>query len=95
MYPPDANKPNGKLRLMCEANPLAFLAEQGDRLPLGGIHDVRQGAGRAALGAILELEELRNIAATMKSARILGSFMRNFLVCEVGKIKMHKFAGSV
>ncbi|MTJ92571.1 MAG: class 1 fructose-bisphosphatase [Desulfovibrio sp.] len=28
MYPPDANKPNGKLRLMCEANPLAFLAEQ-------------------------------------------------------------------
>lgn len=28
MYPPDAKKPNGKLRLMCEANPLAFLAEQ-------------------------------------------------------------------
>lgn len=28
MYPPDADKPQGKLRLMCEANPLAFLAEQ-------------------------------------------------------------------
>lgn len=28
MYPPDVNKPNGKLRLMCEASPLAFLAEQ-------------------------------------------------------------------
>ena len=28
MYPPDKAKPNGKLRLMCEANPLAFLAEQ-------------------------------------------------------------------
>ena len=28
MYPADAKKPNGKLRLMCEANPLAFLAEQ-------------------------------------------------------------------
>lgn len=28
MYPPDVRKPNGKLRLMCEANPLAFLAEQ-------------------------------------------------------------------
>ena len=28
MYPPDANKPDGKLRLMCEAAPLAFLAEQ-------------------------------------------------------------------
>lgn len=28
MYPPDLVKPNGKLRLMCEAAPLAFLAEQ-------------------------------------------------------------------
>lgn len=28
MYPPDSRKPEGKLRLMCEANPLAFLAEQ-------------------------------------------------------------------
>lgn len=28
MYPPDKRKPKGKLRLMCEANPLAFLAEQ-------------------------------------------------------------------
>lgn len=28
MYPADQRKPEGKLRLMCEANPLAFLAEQ-------------------------------------------------------------------
>lgn len=28
MYPPERRKPEGKLRLMCEANPLAFLAEQ-------------------------------------------------------------------
>ncbi|MDR2743979.1 MAG: class 1 fructose-bisphosphatase [Desulfovibrio sp.] len=28
MYPADAVKPQGKLRLMCEAAPLAFLAEQ-------------------------------------------------------------------
>lgn len=28
MYPPDQRKPGGKLRLMCEAAPLAFLAEQ-------------------------------------------------------------------
>ena len=39
MYPPDAKKPNGKLRLMCEANPLAFLAEQA-----GG--KARDGHGR-------------------------------------------------
>ena len=28
LYPPCAGKPEGKLRLMCEASPLAFLAEQ-------------------------------------------------------------------
>lgn len=28
MYPAEKRKPAGKLRLMCEANPLAFLAEQ-------------------------------------------------------------------
>ena len=28
MYPADTRKPNGKLRLMCEASPLSFLAEQ-------------------------------------------------------------------
>lgn len=28
LYPSDHKKPQGKLRLMCEANPLAFLAEQ-------------------------------------------------------------------
>lgn len=28
MYPAEKRKPEGKLRLMCEANPLAFLAEQ-------------------------------------------------------------------
>ena len=28
MYPPDTRKPGGKLRLMCEGAPLAFLAEQ-------------------------------------------------------------------
>ena len=28
MYPPDKNKPEGKLRLLYEAAPLAFVAEQ-------------------------------------------------------------------
>ena len=28
LYPPYSGKPDGKLRLMCEASPLAFLAEQ-------------------------------------------------------------------
>lgn len=28
LYPPEKRKPDGKLRLMCEANPLAYLVEQ-------------------------------------------------------------------
>ena len=36
MYPPDKRKPEGKLRLMCEANPLAFLAEQAGGLASDG-----------------------------------------------------------
>ncbi len=36
MYPKDTKKPEGKLRLMCEAAPLAFLAEQaGGRASTG------------------------------------------------------------
>ncbi len=36
MYPPDTRKPDGKLRLMCEANPLAFLAEQAGGKAIDG-----------------------------------------------------------
>lgn len=36
MYPPDSRKPDGKLRLMCEANPLAFLAEQAGGKAIDG-----------------------------------------------------------
>lgn len=34
LYPSDHKKPQGKLRLMCEANPLAFLAEQPEARPV-------------------------------------------------------------
>src|SRR5260370_22400779 len=33
LYPPTARHPNGKLRLLYEANPLAFIAEHA-----GGVH---------------------------------------------------------
>ncbi len=36
MYPPVVEKPQGKLRLMCEAAPLAFLAEQAGGLASDG-----------------------------------------------------------
>lgn len=38
LYPPTANQPDGKLRLMYEANPLAFVAEQAG----GAAHDGTQ-----------------------------------------------------
>lgn len=36
MYPPDIRKPEGKLRLMCEGAPLAFLAEQAGGKAIDG-----------------------------------------------------------
>jgi fructose-1,6-bisphosphatase I len=36
LYPPTSHYPNGKLRLMYEANPIAFLAEQAGGMAIGG-----------------------------------------------------------
>lgn len=36
MYPPETKKPQGKLRLMCEGSPLAFLAEQAGGKAING-----------------------------------------------------------
>ena len=36
MYPPDRKKPDGKLRLMCEASPLAMVAEQAGGKAIDG-----------------------------------------------------------
>ena len=36
LYPPTAQYPNGKLRLMYEANPLAFIAEQAGGMAIDG-----------------------------------------------------------
>lgn len=36
LYPPDQKNPNGKLRLLYEANPIAFLAEQAGGLATNG-----------------------------------------------------------
>ena len=40
MYPPDARKPGGKLRLMCEGAPLAFLAEQAGGKATDGLRRI-------------------------------------------------------
>jgi len=36
LYPPTRNHPNGKLRLLYEANPLAFIAEQAGGMATDG-----------------------------------------------------------
>ena len=36
LYPPTDDYPDGKLRLLYEANPIAFLAEQAGGMALGG-----------------------------------------------------------
>jgi fructose-1,6-bisphosphatase I len=36
LYPPTAKQPGGKLRLLYEANPLAFIAEQAGGLAIAG-----------------------------------------------------------
>ena len=36
LYPPTLKQPKGKLRLLYEANPLAFIAEQAGGMAVGG-----------------------------------------------------------
>ena len=43
LYPPTVKQPKGKLRLLYEANPLAFIAEQAGGMAIGGTPN---GGGR-------------------------------------------------
>jgi fructose-1,6-bisphosphatase I len=42
LYPPTATHPKGKLRLMYEANPIAFLAEQAQGAASDGVHRIME-----------------------------------------------------
>lgn len=73
LYPPTAKNPAGKLRLLYEANPLAFLAEQAGGMAIDGRrrimeiepHDIHQRTP-LVIGSQAELEEFSrfNAAAT-------------------------------
>jgi fructose-1,6-bisphosphatase I len=41
LYPGTVDKPQGKLRLMYEANPMAFLVEQAGGAASNGVMDIR------------------------------------------------------
>jgi fructose-1,6-bisphosphatase I len=40
LYPADINNPNGKLRLLFEANPLSFIAEEAGGMAIDGKHNI-------------------------------------------------------
>ena len=77
LYPPTKKNPNGKLRLLYEANPLAFIAEQAGGYATSGktrimdiepetIHE-RTPFIIGSRTEVLEFDEIHN-AAAMESA---------------------------
>jgi fructose-1,6-bisphosphatase I len=69
LYPPTKSHPNGKLRLMYEANPIAFLAEQA------------QGVATDGSGRILEKhpESLHQRTPLLVGSRMEMDVLRQFL----------------
>ena len=70
MYPSDAHKPQGKLRLMCEAAPLAFLAEQAGGKASDGrgrilerVPDRLHARTPLFIGSVKDVEAVENIYA--------------------------------
>lgn len=75
MYPAYAGKPNGKLRLLCEASPLAFLAEQAGGKAFDGrgrilerLPDSLHARTPLFIGSRLDVEAVEKIYAAHASA---------------------------
>ena len=64
MYPPTAKAPNGKLRLMYEANPMSMLIEQAGGKALAGVN----GEGEAQRIMALDPQDIHE-----RCTVILGS----------------------
>jgi fructose-1,6-bisphosphatase I len=68
LYPPTSSHPDGKLRLLYEANPIAFIAEQAGGIATNGTgrileiepHDIHQRTP-LVLGSVVEMAEFRRI----------------------------------
>ena len=70
LYPPTGKQPNGKLRLMYEANPIAFLAEQAGGTALDGCDRIMEKQPSSlhertplVIGGKDEVERVRNFIA--------------------------------
>ncbi len=75
LYPPTESHANGKLRLMYEANPLAFIAEQAGGMATNGerrILDIQPGSIHQrtplVIGSMDEMEEYARCAAGARAA---------------------------
>lgn len=53
------------------------LLVEGERIPLGGIFDIRGSIKRATLGGILASMELLEIGSTMRASRLMREFIGN------------------
>jgi DNA mismatch repair protein MutS2 len=65
------------------------LYTENDRIPLGGIFDIREAVKRAAIGGVLSPPELLEIAATIRASRLMKEFLakqtaRDALIVEWG-----------
>ena len=50
------------------------LTQSGERIPLGGIHDLRAALKKAGLGGVLSPEELAAVGETCRAARLFREF---------------------
>jgi DNA mismatch repair protein MutS2 len=51
------------------------LSTENDRIPLGGIFDIREAVKRAAIGGVLAPAELLEVAATIRASRLMREFL--------------------
>lgn len=51
------------------------LLTENDRIPLGGIFDIREAIKRAAIGGVLSPRELLDVASTIRASRLMKEFL--------------------
>jgi DNA mismatch repair protein MutS2 len=87
-------KPSGALSQIREALQITteavYLYTKNDRIPLGGIYDIREAVKRAALGGVLSPTELLEIGSTFRASRLMKEFLaqqaeKDVLVVEWGR----------
>lgn len=57
-----------------ETTEARLLSQSGEKVPLGGIHDLRAALRKASLGGVLSPEELAAVGDTCRATRLLKAF---------------------